>query len=1251
MKPYLLCILFILSGSLLFSQSFLFAKRFHGNDTQVNSDVTTDAIGNIFTACNFYGSVDADPGLGVTTFTSVSSLDIAIVKLNSDGGFIWALQLGGSGFSNSSVLETDTEGNVFVFGYFNGTLDMDPTASVFNLVSAGSDEIYCGKYDADGNLLWAAKFGGTGTEQNYGFALDNDDNIVIHGYFQNTVDFNPGAGTFNLTAGVMGNDFILKLDNDGNFLWALKMDSFWGNETMVDAENNIVIAGEFFETVDFDPSPSTHNLTAYGFGADAVVLKLDSDGNYIWAVAFSGNMNEQVLSIAESTLDNTYITGGFFEGTMDADPGAEISNIISAGYVDGFTIKINNSDGSLVWGKGIGGLGFQSVNDLQVDETGGIHFTGAFEQTADFDPSGSVFNLTSAGYTDFYRLVWTSAGEFIAAEKIGGTLSDWSYKIHLDNSGAELITGYFDATVDFDPGPSTFNLSSEFTGWDGFLAKYCTSYTIHNYINICEGESFFAGGEYQTATGDYYDYYTPLEGCDSTVITHLNVNVPIVDLGLDTMICEGNNILLNAGNSEATFTWSTGAETQTITVSETGIYSVTITDVAGCIASDEIEINMVSGPVVFLGEDISMCSGESVELDAGNSEAEFLWNTGAITQTITVTTSGNYGVSVTNDAGCEAIDIVTVTVHTNPIVDLGLDTGICLGNTLLLNAENPGAEYLWNTGSANQIIEIDAAGLYYVTVTNTFNCFSSDSIFVEIFPAITVDLNDDIETCDGDVITLDSGFPDVEYLWNTGAITQTIDITESGTYYVFVTNNFGCSDADTVVVILNEIPFVEFPDTIEYCENEIALLDAENIGSTYLWSTGETTQQIIAASSGIYDVEISNDFGCTYNAETFVNLFPIPEISLGSDIESCYGEIILLDGAIPSGTYLWNTGATTSTIYVTTNGMYSVEVTNAFGCSNSDSIEVIFNATPFIAFDDSIGFCENEFALLDAENFGSTYLWNTGETTQQIIAPSSGIYSVEITNIFGCYFFEETEVIIYEIPEIFINADTALCAGTPVILDATITSGTYLWNTGATTSNIYVVNGGTYSVTVTNTFGCTYSDTILVIYFSPPVTTFNLSTDIICIEDAAITLDTGSPSGGIYSGPGVIGNLFTPSIAGVGTHTISYTYTDTNACTGSSSDLITVTICQNIEGENTNSNISIFPNPVNEFLTIYNRSAEALEFIEMYDLSGRITFSKNISVLPDNYFQIPMQNYVAGNYMVKILSDSQVYLEQIIITK
>lgn len=137
--------------------------------------------------------------------------------MDSDGDFIWAIHLGGSGFSNSSVLETDIEGNVFVFGYFNGTLDMDPTASVFNLVSAGSDEIYCGKYDADGNLLWAAKFGGTGTEQNYGFALDNDDNIVIHGYFQNTVDFNPGAGTFNLTAGVMGNDFILKLDNDGNF--------------------------------------------------------------------------------------------------------------------------------------------------------------------------------------------------------------------------------------------------------------------------------------------------------------------------------------------------------------------------------------------------------------------------------------------------------------------------------------------------------------------------------------------------------------------------------------------------------------------------------------------------------------------------------------------------------------------------------------------------------------------------------------------------------------------------------------------------------------------------------------------------------------------------------------------------------------------------------------------------------------------------------------------------------------------------
>ena len=167
-----------------------------------DSSLAVDNDDNIFSNVNFWDDVDVNPGPGTLNFNSFGSQDVAIVKLNSSGDFVWGIQLGGVGFQTSSVVKTDDAGNVFIFGYFNGTMDMDPGAGVYNLVSAGSDDIFCGKYNASGALVWAVKIGGTGTEQNYGFDLDSNGDPFLFGYFQNTVDFNPEAGTFNLTAGV-----------------------------------------------------------------------------------------------------------------------------------------------------------------------------------------------------------------------------------------------------------------------------------------------------------------------------------------------------------------------------------------------------------------------------------------------------------------------------------------------------------------------------------------------------------------------------------------------------------------------------------------------------------------------------------------------------------------------------------------------------------------------------------------------------------------------------------------------------------------------------------------------------------------------------------------------------------------------------------------------------------------------------------------------------------------------------------------
>jgi len=1107
-KP-LLSSLLILSSFAAGAQSLVLAKQFHGNDTQSNYGTASDASGNIYTICNFWDDVDADPGPGTTTLNAVASMDIALIKLNSAGDLVWAKQLGGTGFDGGYRIATDANGDVFVFGIFNGTLDMDPSGAVYNLVSAGTDDVFCGKYDDAGNFLWAARFGGTSTEQAYGFDLNSEGHPFLHGFFQNTVDFNPGPGTFNLTAGFSGNDFLVELDGNGGFISAISMSTTYGNYLMIDPFDNIYITGLFWGTMDFDPGPGVHNLVASGFGSDAFLLKLDGSGSYLWAGSFSGVSDEQGVTLGYDVAANDVVIGGFYQGTIDTDPGGGVSNITSAGYVDAFVIKLND-DGSFIWGKGFGGLGYQQVTGLQVDQSGNIHMTGPFEQTADFDPSGATNSKTSNGYTDFFRLIWTSAGNFTSVEQIGGTGEEWSYTLEFDNEGAELITGHFENIVDFDPGVGTTNLNAAFTGWDGFISKYCTVYTINNNVAICEGESYFAGGAFQTTPGDYFDYFDPVEGCDSIVITHLSVNDPAVNLGPNETICEGETLVLNAANPGADYLWTTGAETQTINVTATGTYGVVVTTAGGCTATDEITITVAPAPNVNLGPNIEICEGETVVLDAGNPGLDYAWNTGAETQTITVSASGNYGVVVTNGGGCSDNDMVTVTVHANPVVDLGDAIEFCSDETLILDADNPGATYEWTTGAETQEITVTASGTYGVEVTNIYGCTADDDVVVTALAVPVVDLGDDITVCDGETVNLNAGNPGADYLWSTGQITQVITVNESDDYSVVVTNDAGCSETDMVSVTVNPVPVVDLDETIVFCENISVILDAENPGADYLWTTGATTQQIVIDAGGTYGVTVTNIYGCVASSETVAETLPVSEVDLGADTAFCDEQQIILDATTPECTYAWSTGATSPEIFVNEEGNYWVIVTNTFGCSDTDEITI------------------------------------------------------------------ET----YPLPDVALEL---------------------------------------------------------------PATT-------ACLDDDAMTLSGGSPDGGYYTVDGDVSESFDPGDAGIGTHTVVYAYTDANGCSSSATQSIEVTVCQGIGDEEIQTVFNIYPNPTMDQLHITIDAVHTPDFITIRDITGNRVFA-DVNPAHTSEYIYDVSFLPGGNYIVEVSIEKTITRSLLVVSK
>ena len=208
------------------SGNFVYAKSVGGTNGNEGFSIAIDTSGNVYTTGYFYGTADFDPGAGIFYLTSVSASysDIFISKLDTSGDFVYAKSMGGTNYDISNSIALDASGNIYSTGYFQGTSDFDPGVGTFNLTSADSAaDIFISKLDASGNFVWAKQIGGTDYDYGRSMSLDASGNVYTTGDFYGTVDFDPGAGTFNLTSGSGAAIFISKLDASGNFVYAKSM--------------------------------------------------------------------------------------------------------------------------------------------------------------------------------------------------------------------------------------------------------------------------------------------------------------------------------------------------------------------------------------------------------------------------------------------------------------------------------------------------------------------------------------------------------------------------------------------------------------------------------------------------------------------------------------------------------------------------------------------------------------------------------------------------------------------------------------------------------------------------------------------------------------------------------------------------------------------------------------------------------------------------------------------------------------------
>tara|TARA_R110002050_G_scaffold300586_1_gene470659 strand:- start:33402 stop:36011 length:2610 start_codon:yes stop_codon:yes gene_type:complete len=475
-----------------------------------------------------------------------------------------------------------------------------------------------------------------------------------------------------------------------------------------------------------------------------------------------------------------------------------------------------------------------------------------------------------------------------------------------------------------------------------------------------------------TTTSDAWVRVTDANGCVARDTMHLEIHpLPSLNLGPDDTICASAPFFLNAGNpgnSIVSYLWSNASTLQTINipanpslVTDANVdYSVTITDVFGCVSSDTMNLQTFTLPVPDLGNDTAYCVGDAfaMVLDPG-SFSTYAWSTGATSTTLSIgAVAMNYYVTVTDARNCSNTDNIVVSENALPAPSLGADEFYCQGSnyTKILNPGNF-TTYLWDDGTTGQIFGISVAGTYSVTVSDINGCENSDAITIIENPSPSVDLGADVTYCEDQAVSemldattlLPGGGAGYNFLWNTSEATGIITATKFGKFTVIVTDQATKCFATGSVEILAMVKAVPDlgPDGV-VCDGQLVNLDPKVSisGYDYTWSNGASTSTTNVFETGTYWVRLdAKDGSCMGLTDTvFYSPGVLPVVDLGADQYVCEGQNVTLLNAsspFPESAYVWQDGSTGFSYTATQTGTYDVEVFNACG-SAVDQVYIEF---------------------------------------------------------------------------------------------------------------------------------------------------------------------------------------------------------------------------------------------------------------------------------------------------------------------
>lgn len=786
-------------GNFIWAISMPGATGSHGNSIAVCQGAY------LYCGGGFAGTVDFDPGPGVFNMTSAGLEDAFILKLDTAGNFQWARKVGTAKLEVVEGVTCDSLGNVYGTGCFGANADFDPGPATFNLINSDLNDVFIWKLDASGYFVWAKGIGSIYDDTGYDIEIDTFGCVYITGDCKSSIDFDPGAG--NYTLGGFGNQdvFILKLNNNGNFIWARRLggpSEDYCYSLNIDAERNVYMTGEYRDTADFDPGPAVYPLNSSPNKVRSFISKLDTNGVFVWAKAIESAYHVRAKEILHTATDDIYVTGSFF-GLCDFDPGPGAFNLTATySSYDAFTLKlhdcgvpaatvvVHDCDSTIVNGipyKNSGNY-VQLFNNVSGCDSNIVYQIVLHPTTYNYPnviacDSFTVGNQTYTA-TGVYNTMLTSIWgcdsnitlNLIIKHSSGITLTQTACDSYTLNGQTYTSSGVYTQNFTNAVGCDsivTLNLSIQNSNGSTINAVSCSSYTLN--------------GQTYTNSGTYTQLYTNAAGCDSTVTLNLTINQPTA-FTINQSAC--NTFTLNG---------------QTYTSS--GTYTQILPNANGC--DSTITLNLIINYPTNATISPTVC--DSLTLNGQTYYA-----------------SGTYTQTLVNAAGCDSVLTINATINhltTSSLTQTACDTftlnGQVYTNTGIytqqfINATGCDSILTLNltiTQSTDSLLTLatcgpytlngqtyNTSGTYLQTLMNAVGC---DSTLTLILTITTVNTG---ITQAANVLTANASPANYQWLscnpfqLISGEINQSFSPTANGDYAVIITQN-SCVDTSSCFTV------------------------------------------------------------------------------------------------------------------------------------------------------------------------------------------------------------------------------------------------------------------------------------------------------------------------------------------------------------------------------------------------------------------------------------------------------------------